>query len=216
MLQLGQVKLSMNKKDLYPKAIAVYEAVLMLLKEGRDMTKLTVADIAKAAGIGKGTTYDYFSSKDEIIAKSLVYGFKSMIDYVADKLEGQHTLHDKISVLYDTAMEFEYVKTMGSQVFGTVFASGTIQDKIIELFKEEKSFGNCYGAIIDALTQCAVDEGLITQAVDKDYIYYTFMSMFQLAFSPMSCMMRDKMDVEAQKKYLYQMILGALKNNSEK
>lgn len=59
------------KKD---KELAVYDAVASLLQAGRSITDLTVADIAKEAGIGKGTVYDYFKTKDEIVAKALAYG----------------------------------------------------------------------------------------------------------------------------------------------
>ena len=46
---------------------AVYQAVLRLIGNGADITKLRVQEIAAEAGIGKGTVYEYFSSKEEIL-----------------------------------------------------------------------------------------------------------------------------------------------------
>ena len=58
------------KKD---KELACYEAIVTLLKQGKTVSDLTVADIAREAGMGKGTVYDYFTTKDEIVSKALVF-----------------------------------------------------------------------------------------------------------------------------------------------
>ena len=62
----------MNKEP-SPKEKAIYQAVLELFEEGADLNCLTVAEITKKAGIGKGTAYEYFSDKEEMIAKALLY-----------------------------------------------------------------------------------------------------------------------------------------------
>ena len=62
-------------EKLPPKTIAIFKAVLELRNEGADLNNLTVAEIAKKAKIGKGTVYDYLSSKEEIIVKALAYEY---------------------------------------------------------------------------------------------------------------------------------------------
>ena len=47
------------------KELAIYQGVLRLLQEGADIHALKASDIAEAAGLGKGTLYNYFSSKEE-------------------------------------------------------------------------------------------------------------------------------------------------------
>ena len=42
---------------------AVFEGIMELLRNGNNPYKITVSEIAKSANIGKGTVYDYFSSK---------------------------------------------------------------------------------------------------------------------------------------------------------
>ena len=59
--------------------LAVYDAVVSLIRSGSSLAELTVADIAQAAGIGKGTIYNYFRTKDEIVAKALVYTVKKHV-----------------------------------------------------------------------------------------------------------------------------------------
>ena len=53
----------MERSELAPKVTATYQAVIDLLMEGVDVGSLTVSEITGRAGIGKGTDYDYFSSK---------------------------------------------------------------------------------------------------------------------------------------------------------
>lgn len=45
---------------------AIFRAVLTLLQD-RSPSEITVSEIAKNAGIGKGTVYEYFTSKEELI-----------------------------------------------------------------------------------------------------------------------------------------------------
>ncbi len=61
------------KGDLLPKVKALYEAVLELIGENVDIRDVKVSDITKRAGIGKGTAYEYFSNKEEIIGSALLY-----------------------------------------------------------------------------------------------------------------------------------------------
>ena len=45
------------------KVLLIYQAVPQMLKEGADINTLKVSEITERAGIGKGTAYEYFSSK---------------------------------------------------------------------------------------------------------------------------------------------------------
>jgi len=55
------------------KQILIFEGVMTLLREGKQIHDLKVADIAESAGMGKSTAYEYFSSKEEIIREALAY-----------------------------------------------------------------------------------------------------------------------------------------------
>lgn len=68
-----------EEKQYPPKVVAMNEAVISLLAEGRDLNSLRVSEITARAGIGKGTAYEYFSSKAEIIATALEYDLAKQI-----------------------------------------------------------------------------------------------------------------------------------------
>ncbi|MBQ7816348.1 MAG: TetR/AcrR family transcriptional regulator [Oscillospiraceae bacterium] len=61
------------KKTYSEKEICVFNGVLSLCKEGKKIYNITVQEIAKAADMGKGTLYEYFSSKEDIILNALLY-----------------------------------------------------------------------------------------------------------------------------------------------
>ena len=57
----------------------LYEAVLAMVTDGWDINRMKVSDITAQAGIGKGTAYEYFSSKEEIIANAVLYDVEMRI-----------------------------------------------------------------------------------------------------------------------------------------
>lgn len=58
-----------------PKVKKLFQAVSELLEEGADPRDLKVIDITNRAGIGKGTAYEYFKSKEELIGEAQLYYF---------------------------------------------------------------------------------------------------------------------------------------------
>lgn len=61
----------------------MFEAVSEFIKEQRDISSIKVQDITTKAGIGKGTAYEYFSSKEEIIANALMYEYSQKMQMLA-------------------------------------------------------------------------------------------------------------------------------------
>lgn len=86
----------MNKEYL-PKEKAIYQAVLALFEEGADINNLTVAEITGRAGIGKGTAYEYFSGKEEMIAKAFFYNGEVFCRQLYEGMCKQNTLYEKIN-----------------------------------------------------------------------------------------------------------------------
>lgn len=56
-----------------PKVLEIYRAVNELMSEGADMNRLRVSEITARAGIGKGTAYEYFQSKEEMVGCAIFY-----------------------------------------------------------------------------------------------------------------------------------------------
>lgn len=72
----------------YPKKErCIFEGVLALAEGGADLHLITVQDIARAAGIGKGTVYEYFTSKEDILAGTILYCIEEELDGIEEALQ---------------------------------------------------------------------------------------------------------------------------------
>lgn len=99
----------MGGKELAPKVEATYQAVIQLLVEGVDLNNLTVSEITGRAGIGKGTVYDYFSNKEEMIAGALYYEMEKSCRNLYRRARQEKGLYDKIDLIL-ISMEKQMVK----------------------------------------------------------------------------------------------------------
>ncbi len=79
----------------------IYQSVFMLLQEGRDLSSMTVSEITEKAGIGKGTAYGYFKSKEEMVENAVLYGIFQCITTVSGKVAGKETFQEKFMEVLD-------------------------------------------------------------------------------------------------------------------
>ena len=70
-----------------PKVISMYRAVSTLLRENKDIPEMSVSMITGLAGIGKGTAYEYFDSKEEIIVCALLYEIRTVTEQASEQLK---------------------------------------------------------------------------------------------------------------------------------
>ena len=77
------------------KQIAIFNAIVELMKNGINPYSIKVADIAEAANIGKGTIYDYFDSKEEAISEAILYSVTNEIKYGYSRIKAKDTFKEK-------------------------------------------------------------------------------------------------------------------------
>lgn len=92
-------------ENLPEKEVKIYAAVGALIKEGKDVAGLTISEISNRAGIGKGTTYEYFESKEELIYKALHYFVIDSLKAVLLKMLNEGTFKDKFYSIMDYMWE---------------------------------------------------------------------------------------------------------------
>ena len=84
-----------------PKVRQMYEAVIQLLEEGMDMEDIRVSTITERAGIGKGTAYEYFDTKDEIVACAVVSQIRWIFGWLGEQLEEKTDFGQQMEFLLD-------------------------------------------------------------------------------------------------------------------
>lgn len=91
-----------GREELIPdKVKAMFLAVNGMIHEGTDLTSCKVSDITQRAGIGKGTAYEYFETKEDIIVAAIVYSTKQIAGWLSTQLEGEQNFYQRIRILFD-------------------------------------------------------------------------------------------------------------------
>ncbi len=88
----------MQKRELI-----IHAAISVFARTGLERGK--IADIAKEAGIGKGTVYEYFRSKDELFEAIEEYFISQMIEPLRELAKVTGSPSEKITNLMDESIE---------------------------------------------------------------------------------------------------------------
>jgi len=62
--------------------------------------------IARAAGVGKGTLYNYFGNKDSLYLKCVEHHFESALSYIDSRTSGSKTVEDFVTDYLDASIEY--------------------------------------------------------------------------------------------------------------
>ncbi len=128
----------MEKQELSPKVLAAYKAVAELFMEGADLSSLTVSEITARAGIGKGTVYDYFANKEEMLAGALYHEMDVVCSELYKQLQKKRDLYEKMEqILVD--ME-EHMQEVGCafKVLHLLMDNSQVSKQLRELFRRKK------------------------------------------------------------------------------
>lgn len=90
-----------------PKVLAIYEAVNGLMEEGRDIYSMKISEITARAGIGKGTAYEYFSTKEELLGKAVFYQLhQGLVQMTAKAMKASAFREQIYAVLEDVEQNY--------------------------------------------------------------------------------------------------------------
>lgn len=83
----------------------MYEAVAGFVEEKRDLSTLKVSEITSRAGIGKGTAYEYFSSKEEIIVYATMWLCEQQMKRMVEGISKRDSFQEKFLFLLERIWE---------------------------------------------------------------------------------------------------------------
>lgn len=155
----------MKSREYSPKETAVFEAVLKLAGQGVNLAAVKVQQIADAAGVGKGTLYEYFKSKEEILHGTVswcIWRELDTIGRIADKAP------DFISLLNATADYLLQLVTQRAAAYkmlaGMLHAVGSSR-----LCGSEEELGEAVRYRIGRAYQLARRTGAVADSVEPEY-----------------------------------------------
>lgn len=175
------------KKVYSEKETAAFDGLMKLVDSGANLSSVTVSDIAESAGVGKGTLYLYFKSKDDIIANALLYFVERGLETAIKAVEEEESFTQKIERIFDLLESISGKKTLLIRFL--FYRPEPPKDSV--LTNEVRSSIERYRArALDSLYQialCGSREGLFACPQDKEAVGFTFGSVilgyFQLCCS---------------------------------
>ncbi len=140
-----------RRMDIINAAIEIFD------KDG--FHKGTVEDIAILAGIGKGTVYEYFTSKREIFESMIIEVLNRYILSIKEKTQDIHSFEGKIKAIFNSNLDFLEKNTdlLERLFFG-----------LDESFKEIKPFINSFHKRLFDYFQSLVEFGIENNEINKD------------------------------------------------
>lgn len=194
----------------------MFQAVTELLFEKTDMNAIKVADITKRAGIGKGTAYEYFSSKEEIITMALLYDYKVRLEQLEERLDKQKSFQEKMYCILDWIdanssyhVTFMHMIQLSS---GDANLCETLKAKI-----PEEILNGMHDYVFEQgnlMMEQGYEEKLYTETdpVKRRMAFAGMILEFFLTLSPKSRNAFFQMDVESAKQYVYESMMKQLKS----
>lgn len=155
-------------KNIAEKEMLMYQAVIDMVQEDWDINGITVSDITKRAGIGKGTAYEYFSSKEEIIVKALLYDTYIHIKEIETLLSSDKNYSDKFNQILDYLEEnIGQTKGIGNLLklfMGAYDISGSIRTEFNRIHEEIVCPAGYLEKMIDAFMLQGYEEGIYAES----------------------------------------------------
>lgn len=154
-----------DKKE--KRELIIRAAIKLFAQKG--FARTTISDIALAAGTGKGTIYDYFKTKDDIIHNSFYFFVKELeFDFEAILLSSIPAI-EKLKQVFDTftrTMQLSENRQLMELMFDFWAESiKSVQAKNI-LFREMNIFYQAYRKLCEDLITDGINEGSIRKDVD--------------------------------------------------
>lgn len=199
-----------------PKVRQMYRAVVELIGEGEEIAELRVSTITGRAGIGKGTAYEYFDSKEEIVACAITYAIESSFRRLEAELLEKEDFCGQLEYLLDEIERKDDRKVCFQRFLhlltDTSDFSELIRQKLcMESISEGTSQRYTPTAVFGKVLERARERGELRDDLPMDYMIYSLFSHLMLYMMAVTAKQGSGMEGTAIRPYVRQTILKDLK-----
>ncbi len=192
------------------KEILIFNAVTKLINDGTKIHTIKVADIAKVAGIGKGTIYDYFKSKEEILEKAILYHMNEELYKALEEIKSSCDFKSK----YYKILEMTQNNIVNYHSSANLLSSvGTyeLKEVLVNNIEEVKNRENIINKTINDIVNLGIKEGIIKNQDDKTYQEQVFKSTIMGFAHYIVCEnIIDTLEIEKGKDRAYKLLIKGL------
>jgi AcrR family transcriptional regulator len=181
---------------------AILEATHELLAQ-KGFVAMTMDDVAQRVGIAKGSLYQHFKSKEELLAAVLI-SFMDRISTFIENLPSKQSAIDRLKQTYRRAVELRF-----QQGFPDLFnAKLSVKDVLIKNAAYVTSSDRMWDAL-ERLFDDAKREGSITTEIPTEVLVHS--AIARVRDSELDSLIdTGRITREALSEYLVQMFLGGI------
>jgi len=130
----------------------------------KGLEKLTIAEVAKTAGVGKGTIYDYFTNKEDIVFEIINTILIDINIQKTNNLNSVSSTRDKMKAFYDFFWEDKYKDIR--EIY-KVFISISLGNPSLEMIEFNQKTCKFYFNWFQELLQDGIDTNqIIPESID--------------------------------------------------
>lgn len=152
-----------EEREIPDKVQQLFQAVIMLLYEGIDVNTLKISDITDKAGIGKGTAYEYFESKEEVIGVAILHYVGKFLMHVEKELEKQESFVAALNYLFDILEKNLHERGCFLQIVHLMLGNSSMGNYL------QKAIRNGQAEIPLVILNRMVERGIEQNRIRKDY-----------------------------------------------
>ena len=196
--------------ELPPKVLQIYEAVEKLIMDGEDINGVSVSTITETAGIGKGTAYDYFETKDEIIAYSLLYQIRCLAEELREMFSVEDTFKSQIGKCL-REIEQQKEKQNSFLRFVHIMTANSGYCRLVkEKMEQEEMKSYLPMQVFEDIIVAAKERGEVKQDIPVEYAIYAVFSKLMTYMISFNACESFRNQSEKLQGYFYQSILDEL------
>lgn len=199
-----------------PKVRQMYRAVVELIGEGAEIAELRVSTITGRAGIGKGTAYEYFDSKEEIVACAITYAIESSFRRLEAELLEKEDFCGQLEYLLDEIERKDDRKVCFLRFLHLLTDTSDFSDLIrqklcMESISEGTSRRYTPTTVFCKVLERARERGELRGDLPMDYMIYSLFSHLMLYMMAVTAKQGGGTEGAAIRPYVRQAILKDLK-----
>ena len=194
----------------------MYRAVVELIGEGEEIAELRVSTITGRAGIGKGTAYEYFDSKEEIVACAITYAIESSFRRLERELMEKEDFCGQLEYLLDEIERKDDRKVCFLRFLHLLTDTSDFSDLIrqklcMESISEGTSRRYTPTTVFCKVLERARERGELRGDLPMDYMIYSLFSHLMLYMMAVTAKQGGGTEGAAIRPYVRQAILKDLK-----
>lgn len=162
--------------ELPHKVRLMFAAVMELLFEGTDVNTLKISDITEKAGIGKGTAYEYFESKEEVIGAAIIHYVEKVLGEAEAELKKQKGFSEELDYLFDVLERNLNERGCFLQVVHLMMGNSSMGLYLQEAIRSGQA--ELPLVILDRMVERGIEKGEIRKEYPVPYIVYTICARF--------------------------------------